>query len=85
MPIEFPTKIELVINLKTARTLEQRWRHVEAERLGVSDVGLTVHIPQARRDYCDGDSTLLIRGVLGTQRMRKNCGHGGTFESWRSM
>ena len=50
---------------------QQRWRHVEAERLGVSDVGLTVHIPQARRDYCDGDSTLLIRGVLGTQHMRK--------------
>ena len=50
---------------------QQRWRHVEAERLGVRDVGLTVHIPQARRDYCDGDSTLLIRGVLGTQHMRK--------------
>jgi hypothetical protein len=50
---------------------QQRWRHVEAERLGVSDVGSTVHIPQARRDYCDGDSTVLIRGVLGTQHMRK--------------
>src|SRR5260370_6381354 len=32
-----------------------RYSISEAERLGVSDVGLTVHILQARRDYCDGD------------------------------